>query len=352
MSADAGAPHSAFIIHRSSFKDEHGRTLMLRGVGLGGSSKVPARPNGATYVRDGFFEHRDVSFVGRPFPLSEADEHFSRLRAWGQTFLRFVVTWEAIEHAGPGLYDDAYLDYLRAVIDKAGEYGFTICIDPHQDVWSRFTGGDGAPGWTLEAVGFDVARFAESGAALVHATHGDPLPRMMWPTNAGKLATATMFALFFGGDDFAPATKIDGQPAQDYLQRHYLNAIKQVARRLTDMPHVVGYDVMNEPLSGYVGWRDLNATPGLLKFGDSPTPLQTMFLGAGFPQAVPVWDRRVTGLKQTGRRLLNTTRVRAWRDGFDCVWKANGVWGVDEHGAPRLLRPDHFAVVDGRPVDF
>jgi hypothetical protein len=135
------------------FKDEFGRTIMLRGVNLGSSSKVPRIPNGATWNRKGFLDHRNVSFVGRPFPLEEADEHFLRLKKWGLTFLRFVITWEAIEYAGPGIYDESYLDYLYKVVKKAGEYGLSIFIDPHQDVWSRFTGGDGAPGWTLEAVG-------------------------------------------------------------------------------------------------------------------------------------------------------------------------------------------------------
>jgi len=245
---------------------------MVRGVNLGGSSKVPFNPNGATYIREGFFDHRKVSFVGCPFPLNEADEHLTRLREWGFTFLRFLVTWEAIEHTGPGIYDEGYLDYVRAVVKKAGEYDMHIFIDPHQDVWSRFSGGDGAPGWTLEAVGFDITRFVESGAAIVHATHGDPFPKMIWPTNGSKLVAATMFTLFFGGNDFTPKTKVNGEPVQEFLQRHYINAIQQVALRLKDLPNVIGYDTLNEPLSGYIGWQDLNATDGTLTLGASPTP--------------------------------------------------------------------------------
>ncbi len=200
------------------FKDESGRTLLLRGVNLGGSSKVPYTPNGATYIREGFFDHRQVSFVGRPFPLEEADEHFARLRKWVLTFLRFLVTWEAVEHAGPGAYDLEYLDYLHAVIEKAAQHGIRLFIDPHQDMWSRFSGGDGAPGWTFEAVGMDVTHFQPTGAAFLHPVHGDPLPRMIWPTNATKLAAATLFTLFFAGNDFAPQTKIEGQAAQEFLQ--------------------------------------------------------------------------------------------------------------------------------------
>ncbi len=334
----------------SHFKDEFGRTLILRGVNLGG--KVPAQPDGATRHRAGFFDHRNVSFVGRPFPLAQADAHFRRLREWGMTCLRFLVTWEAIEHAGPGIYDQAYLDYVRAIVQKAGEYGIQLFIDPHQDVWSRFSGGDGAPGWTFEAIGMDITRLAETGAAIVHAVHGDPFPRMIWPTNATKLAAATMFTLFFGGNDFAPKTRVNGESAQEYLQRHYIAAIKQIAWRLNDLPNVLGYDTMNEPLSGFIGCRDLRVATGLLRLGESPTPFQAMLLGAGFPQEIEVWTRGILGPRLIERRVVNPDRVRAWREGFDCPWRQNGVWDLGPDGTPRLLRPDYFAAVNGRTVDF
>jgi len=318
---------------------------------LGGSSKIPKRPDGATHRTEGFFEHRNVSFVGRPFPLNEADEHFTRLRNWGLTFVRFLVTWEAIEHAGPCRYDKDYLDYVASVVEKAGQHDIRLYIDPHQDVWSRFSGGDGAPGWTLEAVGFDLTKFKETGAAVTHQTYGDPYPWLIWPTNANRLATATMFTLFFGGNDFAPETRIDGEPVREYLQQHYIAAIQQLAHRLRNSPHVIGYDTLNEPLRGWIGVKNLTESKVLLRKGPVPTPWQAILLGAGFPQEVELWE---TGLKlrRLGRQWMNPDRVRAWREGCDCVWKRNGVWDVDRDGTPRLLRPHHFAHVDGREVKF
>jgi hypothetical protein len=334
------------------FTDEHGRTLLLRGVNLGGSTKVPYRPNGATHLREGFFDHRRVSFVGRPFPLEEADEHLGRLRSWGFNFLRFLVTWEAIEHAGPGVYDEEYIEYVREVVDKAGRHGFSLYIDPHQDVWSRFTGGDGAPGWTLEAAGFDVTKLHETGAAVLQQFHDGPFPRMIWPSNECKLGAGTMFTLFFGGNDFAPNARIDGEPAQDYLQRHYIDAVCHLARRLKGLPQVVGYDTLNEPGRGFIGWEDLRQPGGYTKVGALPSPFESMALGAGFAQAVEVWESRSTGFRRAGSRILNTNRTRAWLPGRDCVWREHGVWDLDVRGQPRLLLPDYFAFRGGRRVDF
>lgn len=67
-----------------------------------------------------------------------------------------MITWEAIEHDSPRQYDREYLDYVEEVLKIAEEHRLYIIIDPHQDAWSRASGGDGAPLWTFEGVGLDL----------------------------------------------------------------------------------------------------------------------------------------------------------------------------------------------------
>ncbi len=340
-------------IHGDHFEDEQGRFVQARGVNLGGSSKVPARPDGATWRKEGFYDHRRVSFVGRPFPLNEAGEHLRRLRRWGFTLLRLLVTWEAVEHAGPGIYDQEYLDYLTEVVKLAGEYGFDVLIDPHQDVWSRFTGGDGAPGWTLEAAGMDATKLHPAGAALLHQESGENFPAMIWPTNLNRLGAATMFTLFFGGRDFAPQARAGGVSIQDFLQDHFLGAIQQVVQRLKGLPQVVGYEIFNEPHSGWIGAPQVSRrakTPLLL--GESPTIFQAMLLGAGYPQAVDVFALGLTGFVRKGQRVVNPGGVSVWREGAGDIWRQHGIWGLDAGGRPRILIDDYFRRVGGRVVDF
>ncbi len=333
------------------FKDDCGRTLILRGANISGSTKVPYHPDGATYRLDDFFDHRNVSFVGRPFPLEEADEHFSRLKNWGLTFLRFLITWEAVEHYGPREYDQEYLDSLYAVINKAGEHGIDVFIDPHQDVWSRWTGGDGAPVWTLEAVGMDLSRLSGTGAAISHPTHGDPYPRMIWPSNSTKLGSATMFTLFFGGNDFAPKTMVEGLPVQEYLQDHYIQSIRQVALKLKGLSNVAGFDSLNEPGGGYIGTQNLNQwNQGIPSTGISPTPFQGMLAGSGYAQDVDVLELGPAGLQKTDTETINPDGLSLWAEGRDCVWRENGVWTV-EGDEPRLLRPDYFSGGEGRNLN-
>jgi len=331
------------------FTDDTGRTRILHGVNLSGSSKIPTEPPGATHLPDSLGEKSKVSFIGRPFRLEEADEHFSRLKHWGLDFLRFLVPWEAIEHDGPGSYDDAYLDYLEAVLEKALEYDICLFIDPHQDVWSRFSGGDGAPAWTFEAAGMDVARFHETGAALLHQAQPDDFPHMLWANNYYRFAAFTMFTLFFGGRTFAPQLMVDGLNIQDYLQEHYVNAFAHVARRVKHLPNVLGFDTMNEPHYGLIGVPDLRALDHLpFQRGVMPTPAQAIFLANGFAQDASDFGSPLPSLPPLKIETLRIDPAGAtvWRDDCADVWRAGGVWDVDNDGQPRLLRPGHFARAD------
>lgn len=106
LSPTTGLPVPSYFIHASSahFRDTHGRTLLLRGINLSSSAKTPVGQPGSQL--EGFWENAKegtMSFVGRVLDLENgvADVHLARLKSWGFNCLRYVVTWESIEHAGP-----------------------------------------------------------------------------------------------------------------------------------------------------------------------------------------------------------------------------------------------------------
>lgn len=181
-------------------------------------------------------------------------------------------------HEGPGIIDEPYLEYVKELVKLAARFGLYVIIDPHQDVWSRFTGGDGAPWWTLDAAGLntDDSSLHDTGAAVLHqfwdATEYGEMPRMLWTFNYWKLAAATMFTLFFAGDDFAPGIVVDSMKLpcsfddaitanttiQQFLQGNYLDYLDAVATVLKECNNVIGFGAMKEPSSGFIGISNLN----------------------------------------------------------------------------------------------
>ncbi|TXT66605.1 MAG: hypothetical protein BAJALOKI3v1_20068 [Promethearchaeota archaeon] len=341
------------------FIDNKGRKVLLRGVNLGGSSKVPTIPNGATHIPTDFSNHQNVSFINRPFPLDEAEEHFSRLKHWGFNCLRFLITWEAIEHEGPNQYDREYIKYLIEVLEIAKKFDFYIFIDPHQDVWSRMTGGDGAPGWIFKKLGLDITKLDESEAAFTMQKRYDPsvpssYPPMCWSSNAVRFANGTMWTLFFGGNDFALSVKIDGKNAQDYLQEHYINSILQIVKELNHNSHIIGYDSLNEPEKGWIGKRvDGSGEETISDYrGHVFTPFEAMITAAGFSREIGFNEVKGVGIKETRRDILNKDNTSCWlNDEYD-IWRNEGVWKIDEVGDPQIIDNSHFRNVNGKKIEF
>ncbi|CAK7264124.1 hypothetical protein SEPCBS57363_000911 [Sporothrix epigloea] len=365
------------IIEDGVFRDTLGRQIVLRGINVAGDAKLPSSPDMPSHVAKDFFEGDKVNFHQRPFPKEDAHLHFSRLRKMGYNTIRYVFTWEAIEAAGPGKYDEKWIQHTIDILRVAKEYGFYVFMDPHQDVWSRFLGGCGAPMWTLYACGLNPQGFAATEAAIVQNTYPDVdnFPKMVWSTNYFRLAAATVFALFFGGRDFAPKCIIDGVNIQDYLNNHFLGAVGHLAKRIHEAGDlendvVFGWESLNEPNKGMIGYQDISVIPKeqSLKLGTSPTMWQAMLLGMGRAVEVETWNIGGLGPYKTGRTLVDPQGETAWlpadyddsRYGWkrdpgwklgECIWAQHGVWDMSKD---ELLRRDYFAKSPqtGETIDY
>ena len=309
-------------------------------------------------------------------------------------------------------YDEQFISHLIRVLQRCKAHGFLVFLDPHQDVWSRFTGGSGAPYWTLIACGINPRSLTATQAALLHNEYPAPaqpnpaaFPAMVWGTNYSRLASQTLFTLFFAGRDFAPKCIIDGMNIQDYLQSHFINAVAHLGRRLREAGGlldecVIGWDSMNEPFEGMIGYEDLRriAPQQALKKGSTPSPAQSLRLGMGMKQEdIEWWDFGSFGPRRNGSVDIDPNGVKLWVepeladevDGLNgrwgwkrspewklgqCIWALHGVWDPskstpDGHSLPPpgatrapqvpkdadILIPDYFlykASEEKLKVDF
>ena len=193
---------------------------------------------------------------------------------------------------------------------------------------------------------------------------------MIWPTNYFKLASATMFTLFWAGERFAPNFMVDDDSngskinIQTYLQRHYTNAMVELLKNLNGLDNIAGIGTMNEPSSGYINVADLSKGFGQsgasssgagskeLKYGLAPTPFQGMCLGEGYKQTVGDYSngimQHVFG-KPDHYVLVDPKGKKAWKDEYSngCIWKKAGVWRTNpQTSEPELIIPRYFANVD------
>ncbi len=353
-------------IEGTRFVDRQGRHLILRGVNLGGDCKLPY-PDGGTDRPSDFSDHRSVSFVGRPFPLAEADTHLGRIARWGFNTLRLLVTWEAVEHAGPGEHDAHYVDYVGQICERAAAHGLAVFIDFHQDAWSRMSGGSGAPGWTFEKLGIDFRRFDAAAAAHVmqyRYDYSNPerrqesrYPAMSWPVNYRMAANGIMWTAFFAGATLTPQWQVDGENVQHYLQRHYFGAVAAIAKRVASLPNVIGFDSLNEPGIGWVGQKmsQRPAPPPIsdhspLRLGPMWTPFDGLRAARGLTTKVPFYSRAADGSIAVHEVEYNSSRTSIWlSDGPDPFEQA-GAWRAGETAA-QVVDEDFFIKNAGQRID-
>lgn len=315
--------------------DTQGRKRVLKGINVDLAMKFPTKPNMPSYEGDGldpndvFFDGDNLTFVGRPFPLEEAELHWNRIKTWGFNTIRYLLTWEAIEHAGPGKYDEEFVKYtieMLRIIHKVG--GLYVFLECHQDVWSRYSGGSGAPLWTFYAAGLQPANFAATEAAILQnhprfdrAYDQECYPKMLWTTNYKRLASLTMFTLFFAGETYFPHLKINGVNIQQYLQKHHLRALGylwyNVVHALPEMVKdgtLLGFESLNEPNCGLVGHSHMGSHPNNqhLRLDTTPTVYQCFRLGMGLPVEVDVYKITLSGPQKDGSRVVDPQGKRAW----------------------------------------
>jgi endoglycosylceramidase len=218
--------------------DERGRVVILRGVNL--TNKLPPYHAGA---------------------LGFDERHAAQLALEGFNAARIGIIWKALEPE-PGAYDDAYLEQVARIAALLGAAGLRVVVDFHQDLWNERFGGEGAPDWTLPRRGLPA------------------VPNVGFPGNY-----AVMPALWRAYDRFwanAPG------PGGVGLQDRFAAAWRHVAERLRDEPHVVAYDILNEPF------------PGSAVFG-----VIVPALARRFDRALESFHRRVTqAIRAADRRAL------------------------------------------------
>jgi hypothetical protein len=231
--------------------------------------------------------------------------------------------------------------------------------------------------WTLYACGLDPTMFDVTEAALVQNVYPDPakFPKMVWATNYTRLACQVMFTCFFAGREFAPKAIIDGKNIQDYLQDHYIGAVGHLAKRLKeagDLWHdpLVGFESLNEPNHGLIGYEDITVIPKEQKLqrGTSPTAWQAILTGSGRACEIDTWEFGGLGPYKSGSSLVDPEGKTAWlsadhndtkygwkRDpGWrlgECIWAQHGVW---DPATDTVLKKDYFGKDprNGKAIDY
>ena len=200
-----GHPILAKNLHSDGTRlvNENGQTVIFHGINL--VDKGSLQPDG--------------SFRFIPNWPEDLYERFAEL---GINLIRLGIIWAAVEPE-PGQYDEKYLQYISEQLDLAERAGISVILDMHQDLYAqRFS--DGAPDWAVL-----TDQPYEKTALWSDAYLSSPAVQESWDA--------------FWSNQKMPET---GKGLLD----HYGETWAMLAKRFSDKPALLGYDILNEPAPG------------------------------------------------------------------------------------------------------
>ena len=211
-------------VENGQFRDESGRVVILRGVNLAGTSKIPPflpLPNSDALpsfrMKGDIMLTRDFDFVGNTQLAALSD-----LPRWGVNVIRLLFVWEAYEPL-EGQTSESYLRMLDAIVDRAAQLGIYVIVDFHQDVYSRWMAsgcGEGFPQWTQFAMGLDRPRNDDSCKDWMNKGILDTDMHLNW-------------------------NRLYSGPTRD----SYMKVLEVLVRRYGKRAGVIGFDPLNEPFA-------------------------------------------------------------------------------------------------------
>ena len=184
-----------FYCDNLKIRDELGRERIFRGINL--------------CIK----EHNANKILVRKRLLKK--KVFKDMKSIGVNIVRLGITWAAIEPK-EGKYNDNLIFALKDYIDKCAENNIYVMFDMHQDLFSHYFHGDGAPNWVIDS------------------SYKNPRQYAIWAE--GYFYMQGVQNAFY-----------DFWTNRNNIQTKFIKMWKYVADKLSDCDNVIGYDYFNEP---------------------------------------------------------------------------------------------------------
>ncbi len=171
---------------------------------------------------------RERIFRGVNFLIKEHNAHknlackqllkkkvFKDMKAIGVNIVRLGITWAAIEPL-EGKYNDDLISALKEFIEKCAEHNIYVMFDMHQDLFSHYFHGDGAPKWAIDP------------------SYSHPKQFAIWAE--GYFYMQGVQNAFY-----------DFWTNRNNVQTKFIKMWSHVANSLSDCENIIGFDYFNEP---------------------------------------------------------------------------------------------------------